>query len=118
MVIVFACAMVTFLATNGFWPSVPLPVRFITAVLFGCFQACFKARVAGGSVMSLLCLRRMFRGIFVYPRGHGSELVHISLKNIVFQKFQYLRVLDTRALRADTLLFWFLMNGTVYVGLV
>ncbi|CAM9556494.1 unnamed protein product [Ascophyllum nodosum] len=39
MVIIFACAMVAFLATNGFWPSVPLYVRFVTAALFGCLQA-------------------------------------------------------------------------------
>ena len=36
----FACAMVAFLATNGFWPSVPLPVRFVAAALFGVLQVC------------------------------------------------------------------------------
>ncbi|CAB1113975.1 unnamed protein product [Ectocarpus sp. CCAP 1310/34] len=39
MTLVFACAIAAFLATNGFWPSVPLSVRFLTAALFGVLQA-------------------------------------------------------------------------------
>ncbi|CAN0020798.1 unnamed protein product [Ectocarpus fasciculatus] len=39
MALVFACAIAAFLATNGFWPSVPLSVRFLTAALFGVLQA-------------------------------------------------------------------------------
>ncbi len=38
MVLVFTCAILSFLATNGFWPSVPLSVRFVTAALFGILQ--------------------------------------------------------------------------------
>lgn len=38
MALVFACAMLTFLATYGFWPAVPLAVRFVTAAIFGCCQ--------------------------------------------------------------------------------
>ena len=41
MAVVFALAMLAFLATNGFWPALPLAVRFLTAALFGVLQVRF-----------------------------------------------------------------------------
>lgn len=43
----FALAILSFLATNGFWPSVPLSVRFVTAALFGVLQVRVDLRLAG-----------------------------------------------------------------------
>ncbi|CAM9122099.1 unnamed protein product [Sphacelaria rigidula] len=39
MMLVFTFAMLSFLATNGFWPALPLAVRFVTAAIFGVCQA-------------------------------------------------------------------------------
>lgn len=62
MALVFACAIAAFLATNGFWPSVPLSLRFVTAALFGVLQVrmirmcVLYARVA----FIVACVRSIF----------------------------------------------------------
>ncbi|CAM9114501.1 unnamed protein product [Discosporangium mesarthrocarpum] len=39
MVLVFCCAMVAYLVTNGFWPDIPMGLRIVAASLFGVLQA-------------------------------------------------------------------------------